>query len=202
MAEAAAPITDIGQVAESRVTWPPGRPRAAQRTDSAFKNREAATERRGIEVELERWGVRQFIISASNQRIFAGDPAAAVWWQTPPPRGELRVLACDKYTKLADNLHAIRLTLEAMRALERWGAYTAEQAAEGARLALPPPEGHAAADWRRLLGYISGLAPDKQLVLCEHAYRSMSREAAGDEARQRQINLAIEAARKELRRDG
>ena len=54
-------------------------------------------------------------------------------------RGELRVLACDKYVKMADNLHAICLTLEAMRALERWGAYTAEQAAEGARLALPPP---------------------------------------------------------------
>ncbi len=35
----------------------------------------------------------------------------------------------------------IYLTLDAMRALERWGAYTMEQAVEGAKLALPPPEG-------------------------------------------------------------
>lgn len=193
-------ITDLGQVTESRICWPSTRPRSAQRTGSAFKNREAATERRGIEHELERWKIRQFIISANNQRIYAGDPAAAVWWKSR--KGELRVLACDKYTKLADNLHAIRLTLEAMRALERWGAYTAEQAAEGARLALPPPEeSQAPADWRKILGYISGLPGEKQLVLCEHAYRSMSKETAGNDERQRNLNLAIEAARRELRQE-
>lgn len=189
-------ITDLGQVTESRLTWPDNKPRAAQRVGGPFKNREAASETRGVETELERWGIRQFIVSRDNQRIYAGDPAATVWWISR--LGELRVLACDKYAKLADNLHAIRLTLEAMRALERWGAYTAEQAAEGARLALPPPEG-AAPNWRKLLGHVSGLPNDKQLVLVEHTYRSMSREAAGDEATQRELNLAIEAARKELK---
>lgn len=189
-------ITDLAQVTESRLCWPDSKPRSAQRGSSAFKNREAATETRGVEAELERWGIRKFIVSRNNQRIYAGDPAAAVWWISRS--GELRVLACDKHIKLADNLHAIRLTLQAMRALERWGAYTAEQAAEGARLALPPPEGMSA-DWRKLLGYVSGVPNDKQLVLAEHAYRSMSREAAGDEDKQRTLNLAIEAARKELR---
>lgn len=189
-------ITDLGDVTESRLCWPETKPRSAQRSGSAFKGTEVDRERREIEAELERWRIRQFIISRNHQRIYAGDPAAAVWWLDR--KGEIRVLACDKYTKLADNMHAIRLTLEAMRALERWGAYTAEQAAEGARLALPAPESERI-DWRALLGSISGLAPDKQLVLCEHAYRSMSREAAGDEAKQRTLNLAIEAARRELR---
>lgn len=188
-------ITSLDQVTESRLCWPDNKPRAAQRVGSPFKNREVASETRGVETELERWRIRKFIVSRNNQRIFAGDPGCAAWWEDR--KGELRVLACDKYVKIADNMHAIRLTLEAMRALERWGAYTAEQAAEGARLALPPPEGMAP-DWRNLLGSISGLPNDKQLVLCEHAYRSMSREAAGDEAKQRALNLAIEAARKEL----
>jgi hypothetical protein len=189
-------ITELGQVTESRVCWPDGKPRAAQRVPSPFKFREAATEQRAIELEMERWGIRQYIISRNNQRIFAGDPAAALWWADR--EGELRVLACDKYVKLADNLRAIYLTLDAMRALERWGAYTAEQAAEGARLALPAPQGERAPDWRKVLGYVSALPNDKQLVLVEHTYRSMAREAAADEARLRTLNLAIEAARKEL----
>jgi hypothetical protein len=192
-----AEIRALDEVAESRLTWPDGRPRAAQRVKSPFKNREAASETRAIEIELERWGIRRFIVSRNHQRIFAGDPAAATWWTDR--KGELRVLACDRYVKLADNLHAIRLTLEALRAVERWGAYTAEQAAEGARpLALPPPEVARAVDWRSVLGYVSALANDKQLVLCEHAYRALSREANGDEARQLDLNLAIEAARREL----
>jgi hypothetical protein len=190
-------ITALEQVTEARLCWPESKPRAAQRADgSPFKFQEAAKATTGIGYERERWGIRRYILSRNNQRIFAGDPAAALWWVDR--RGELRVLACDKYNKLADNLHAIELTLEAMRALERWGAYTAEQAAEGARLALPAPATEPAADWRKLLGSVSGLADDKQLVLCEHAYRAMSREAAGNEARQRTLNLAIEAARREL----
>lgn len=190
-----ATITDLGQVTESRLCWPDTKPRAAHRTGSPFKS-EAAKAAQGIQYEMERWRIRSWILSRNNQRLFAGDPAAALWWLDR--KGDLRVLACDKYVKLADNLHAIELTLAAMRGLERWGAYTAEQAAEGARLALPPPES-AAPDWRTLLGSISGLAPDKQLVLCEHAYRSMSREAVGNEKKQRDLNLAIEVARQELR---
>lgn len=188
-------ITDLGQVTESRVCWPETKPRTGSRSESPFRRPSVDREQVEIETELGRWGLRKFIISKNNQRIYAGDPACAVWWLDR--RGELRVLACDKYQTLGANMHAIRLTLEAMRALERWGAYTAEQAAEGARLlALPAPEG---ADWRRLLGFVSGLPSDKQLVLVEHSYREMSRAAAGDDARQRTLNLAIEAARKELR---
>jgi hypothetical protein len=188
-------ITALDQVTEQRLCWPETKPRSAQRAKSPFKNTSVDVEQREITHELEKWRVRQFIISRNNQRIYAGDPAAAVWWNDR--KAELRVLACDKHIKLADNMHAIRLTLQAMRALERWGAYTAEQAAEGARLALPPPEGDRV-DWKTVLGYVSILPKEKQLVLCEHSYRAMSREAAGDEVRQRDLNLAIEAARKEL----
>lgn len=45
-------ITRLDQVTESRLCWPDTKPRSAQRVDGAFKNREAATETRGIEAEL------------------------------------------------------------------------------------------------------------------------------------------------------
>ncbi len=188
-------ITDLGQVTESRLCWPENKPRSAQRGGSPFKNREVQSEQRGVEEELGRWGIRQFIISRNNQRIYSGDPAAAAWWRDQ--KGEIRVLACDKYVKLADNMHAIRLTLEAMRALERWGAYTAEQAAEGARLLALPPPAVAVPDrpWHEVLG-CAAAAP---LVVAEAAYRVLAKIAGEGSPRLIELNAAIEAARRELR---
>lgn len=189
-------ITTLDQVSEQRLCWPETKPRAAQRIDGAFKGHEVASVENRIGWEMARWGIRAYIISRNNQRLFAGDPGAALWWTDR--QGELRVLACDKYKKLANNLRAIQITLEAMRGLERWGAYTAEQAAEGARLALPAPDSDSVPDWRKLFGHIDGIPNDKQLVLVEHDYRAKSREANGNAERQKILNLAIEAARKEL----
>jgi hypothetical protein len=189
-------ITNLERVLENRLTWPESKSRAAHRTKSPFRSREVATEQREIEYELERWRIRQFIISRNHQRIYAGDPGAAVWWLDR--KRQLRVLACDKWTTLGENLHAIRLTLEAMRALERWGAYTAEQAAEGARPALPPPGYEAARRWREVLAmpHADGLSAEDQLVLAERRYRERSR---GKGEADLELNAAIEAARKELR---
>jgi hypothetical protein len=180
-------ITELAQVTESRLCWPDNKPRAAQRRTSAFKDREAGRETRLIEEEMFRWRVSGYIVSRNHQRIFAGDPGAALWWQ----QGGLRVLACDCYTRLADNLHAIYLTLDAMRALERWGAYTAEQAAEGARLALPPPE--IERPWFEVLG----VADTTLLPVAEAVYRALAKLEGEGGKRLTELNLAIEQARKE-----
>jgi hypothetical protein len=188
-------ITELAEVTEGRLTWPETKPRAAQRTGSQFKS-EVAKANREIDDELARWGVRQFIISRNNQRIFSGDPGAAVWWLDR--RKALRVLACDKYQKLADNLHALYLTLSAMRALERWGAYTAEQAAEGARLALPPPAAFAETPWWETLG-VERHWPLKAieavwLTRLEKAHP----DRGGDPDEAATLNAAMDAARQEL----
>jgi hypothetical protein len=188
-------ITELGEVTESRLCWPETKPRTVNKVDSPFRHPEVAKAARGVEREMSAWKIRAWILSRNHQRIYAGDPGAALWWNDR--KGELRVLAADKYTKLADNIHAIELTLSAMRGLERWGAYTAEQATEGARLALPSPDGKAI-DWRGMFGDVAGLANDQRLVLAEHRYRSLAREASSDEGRLRELNLAIDAARKEL----
>ena len=49
-----------------------------------------------------------------------GDPGVALWW-VPKNGGDLRVLACDTYHRRECNLHAIALTLQNLRAIERYG---------------------------------------------------------------------------------
>ena len=195
-------ITSLDQVTESRLTWPEKQPRTAYRSYGPFKTevQKATSE---IENELPRWGIKQWIISRNNQRIFAGDPGVAVWWNHPPkkPGGavELRVLACDRYDSVAKNLHAIYLTLDAMRALNRWGAYTLEQAIEGAKLALPAPEGADTINWRAVFGDVpAGLAAIDALAVVNGRYRRKAAEANGDDSELRRLNLAVELARKEL----
>jgi hypothetical protein len=180
-------ITALEQVTESRLCWPDGKPRSALRVNSPFKT-EVAKATLEIEYEMERWRIGAYIISRNNQRVFAGDPAAALWWLDNEK--QLRVLAADKYTTLAANLHAIYLTLDAMRALERWGAYSAEQAAEGAKLlALPSPD--APPHWSLVI-QVDRAWP---LPAIEGMYRSAMKGA--DPERMRALNAAIEAARAE-----
>lgn len=198
-------ITEFDQVTEFPLCWPDNKPRCAQRIGSPFKTSMAKAQQE-ICIELPRWGARHWVVSMAPQyRQGAVDPGVAIWWKHPvavPGQKhysyDLRVLACDTYLAREDNLHAIALTFERLRSLERYGTYSLEQAIEGARLALPAPGGEVPVDWKTLLGYISALPDDKQLVLVEHTYRSMSKDAVGDEAQQRRLNLAIEAARQEL----
>lgn len=182
-------ITELGQVRESQLTWPDNKPRASQRVKSSFAT-EITKATREIEWEMERWRIKTFIISRNNLRVFAGDPGAALWWADE--KKQMRVLACDKYTQLASNLHAIYLTLDAMRALERWGAYSAEQASEGAKLlALPPP--NRGPDWWIVIPRVVREWP---LPAIEGMYRD-ALKTADNEARRVSLNLAIEEARKE-----
>lgn len=52
--------------------------------------------------------------------------------------GKATVMCCDKWTRVADNLNSIAATLDAMRALERYGVSESERAFTGF-MALPAP---------------------------------------------------------------
>jgi hypothetical protein len=198
-------ITTLDDVTEFPLCWPDDKPRAADRSASPFRTSMAKAQQE-IREELPRWRVRHWVVSMAPQyRQGLVDPAVAVWWNHPVLSADgqhweydLRVLACDSYLLREANLHAIALTFERLRSLERYGTYSMKQAIEGARLALPAPEGEKPVDWNTVLGPIPPIARDQRLVLAEHAYRAKSREVNGDEAAQRRLNLAIEAARKEL----
>lgn len=64
----------------------------------------------------------------SNQKE-PSDPGAAVYWTAK--NKQRRVLACDKYRTVGENLYAIGKTIEATRAIERYGSVTTEQAFAG-----------------------------------------------------------------------
>lgn len=64
------------------------------------------------------------------------DPGVAVYFLW---KQEQRVLACDRWDRVEDNLHAIELAVQAMRGLDRWGVSQILDRAFAGFTALPPP---------------------------------------------------------------
>jgi hypothetical protein len=189
-------ITSLDQVTEFPLCWPPEKPRTSQRQRSPFTVTLAKAHRE-IQEELPRWGSRHWVVSmAPAYRQGLIDPGVAVWFNVParekgqPP--ELRVIACDRFPDRPDNLHAIALTLDRLRSMERYGTYSLWQALEGARPMLPPPaRAHQERPWWDVLG----ANREWPLPAIEGMYRSAVRGAS--EEKLLALNLAIESARKE-----
>lgn len=194
-------ITSLTQVTEYPLCWPPTKPRASRRESDPWKARMASAQAK-IETEMRLVGARGWVVSMAPA-YFKGprDPAVALWFNAKPKGpnlpAELRVLACDKYEKAEGNLHAIGLTLDRLRALERYGAYTVEQAMEGARIALPPPPGPDGPPWFDVLG----VGREWPLEAIEALWRVKAEKAhpdrGGSTDEMAALNAAMDAARKE-----
>lgn len=194
-------ITSLDQVSDYPLTWPDSKPRCAHRTRSRF-DASLAKAHKEIEEEMGRWRVgNAFVISmAPAFRRMTTDPGVALWFNLPLKRNqlkrELRVIACDSYDLQEHNLYAIAKTLYALRAIERWGAYTLEQAVEGARPMLMPPAGMGKKPWWEVLN----VASNWPLEAIEMKYQALAKKAhpdnggSGDEMAM--LNAAIEEARK------
>lgn len=103
-------------------------------------------------------------------------------------------IPCDRWLTVEQNVQAIALTIEAMRAIERHGAKHMVRAMFQGFMALSPPE-----DWRAALGVSHGA----NLAAAEAAYRLKARRAhpdapGGSHDAMSRLNAAIDAARKEL----
>jgi len=155
-----------------------------------------------------------FYANASNPQ----DPGVAVYftWKGTPYQ-----MACDRFPRIWENVRAIALTIESMRAIERHGAsHLLERAVSGFR-ALPPGDGSTPAapparPWWDVFGVadVAGTPaseiaanPDHVmrkplLSMVETVYRqnvaANHPDKGGDPAVMAEINLAIAAARKEL----
>lgn len=118
------------------------------------------------------------------------DPGAAVYFELD---GAPRVIPCDQYLRLAENLAAIAATIDALRTLERHGSGIMERAFTGFA-ALPNPDNR---QWRDVLG-------DDLTTLdaVEQRFRSMARERhpdkGGDPAAFAELTKARADAREEL----
>ncbi|MDB5964783.1 MAG: heat shock protein DnaJ domain protein, partial [Polaromonas sp.] len=127
------------------LTWPPGWKRTRSPGASKFKtDPDKAT--RGLLAEIERLGGREVIISSNAQyrqdgmpyarQGYIGDTGVAVYFKR---KGKPQVFACDTFWRIHENIHAIAKTIEALRAIERYGASDMMERAFTGFTALPAP---------------------------------------------------------------
>jgi DnaJ-domain-containing protein 1 len=115
------------------------------------------------------------------------DPGVAVYFRLGKKD---RVLACDRWDKVIDNLWAISKHIDSMRGQMRWGVGSIDQAFAGYQ-ALPPAN---AKEWWQVLG----VHPNATLEDVKVAYRSLAKLAhpdrGGSQARMTELNLAMQEA--------
>lgn len=203
-------------ISASPLTWPEGWKRAKNKTHSNFRTKRGAgygfdniSISKAVNFvldELFRMGVSEshVIISTdlklkqdglpySSQKM-PDDVGAAVWWKE---KGIQRVIALDKYNRIADNIYAIGKTIEAMRGIERWGGGEILERTFTGFNALPGPDHVVARSWRDVLDYYGN-----DLKEAEAAYRKARAEKhpdrGGDSAAFHEVTQAWEQAQAEL----
>lgn len=189
--------------------WPAGRERrpAHRREQAAFDTGMAAARDAAFN-EVRLLGGRHVVLStnvplrqdgkpyASFPRI--DDPAVALYFTY---KEKPMCFACDRWTRVEDNIQAIRKTIEALRGIARWGTGDMLQAAFTGFAALPAP-------------IVAGMKRDWWLVLeletrsptadeINTAYRRLASKhhpdrAGGDAARMTELNQARDEALKEI----
>jgi len=158
-------------------------------------------------LELSRFGIGRddIVISTNIKTRLDGlprsdqkapeDPGVAVYWETR--RGGRKVMAVDRYTKVADNLAAVAATLDAMRAIERHGGAQILDRAFTGFTALPSPA--VARTWREIIGVPASV---RDMPSVRIAYRRRASELhpdkGGSHSAMTELNLALQAAEKEL----
>lgn len=187
------------------LSWPHGWARTKFRGDSRFRVTLSESFDR-LERELERLRAVNPFLSSNLVLGVRGQPLAnqaqpadtgvAVYFKLRS-KGALhdRVLACDRYRKVEENIAAIAAHIDALRAIERHGVGTIEQAFAG-YTALPPPSEDNRAPWRSVFH----LKPDAPVTAADVnvIYRAAAKRAATDESRLLELNLARDAAMQEL----
>ena len=150
--------------------------------------------REGVEIISTNLELRLDGLPRGNQKEPA-DPGVAVYWKKGKDT-QHKVLAIDRYTRIADNLAAIAATLDAMRAIERHGGAVILERAFSGFVSLPAPN-----TWRSVMGYDELTTPT--LVMVKDVYRQKALlfhpdMQGGSEHRMKELNWAMSEAEKEL----
>ena len=153
-----------------------------------------ATALQRLSGELARLGATHEVLSTNVQTRLDGmprsgqaepsDPGAALYFKL---KGQDRCLACDKWTRIADNIAALAQHIDALRRIERYGVGTMEQAFAG-YAALPPD---ASTDWWIVLGVRADASQDE----VDRAFREQSKRAHPDQGGRHEDMARLSAAR-------
>jgi hypothetical protein len=163
-----------------------------QRKRSRFKT-SFAVARDQLVKEVGMLGGREPIISSNvalrrDSLPLAGqkepaDPGVAVYFKR---QNKQQVLACDTYDNVGDNIHALELTIEALRAIGRHGATTILDRAFQGFTALPP----AGPPWHQVLG----VPPNASTDAVQAAYRNALSDAHPDRGGSQERFQAVQNA--------
>jgi hypothetical protein len=163
-----------------------------------------------LELELERMGAREMLISSNLKLRLDGmplsaqaqprDAGVAVYWKDR--KGRERCMAIDRYTKVEQNIAALAASLEALRAVERHGGAAIIERAFTGFTALPAPiVAGMKRDWREVLE-ISAASPTAALV--NSAYRGLASkhhpDRGGSAEKMAELNRARDEALQEIQR--
>lgn len=206
------------QIQRYPLSWPSGWKRTAgplrerarfgqdeRHSATGFKSRSQLTVAGSLGrliVELRRLGASNEVLSTNVEMRLDGwprsgqrepeDPGAAVYFSL---KGKPCCLACDRWNRVADNIAAIAAHVEAIRAVDRYGVGTMEQAFAG-YAQLPA----AAEDWRIVLGLPRAGQPTQDDI--EEAFRREARkhhpDVGGSVDGMARLNRARELAHLEL----
>lgn len=124
------------------------------------------------------------------------DPGAAVYFtKTTQGKREQLVFACDRWKKVEDNIQAIRLSVNALRGLERWGASDMLSRAFTGFTALPAPSaGPTKREWWDVLCVLR-TASDEAVVTARNFLARRYHPDAGTEpsaAKMAEVNAAFQ----------
>lgn len=194
--------------------WPAGWPRTEDRQSARFKTRFARARDELIR-ELELMGAPNWsTVISSNvplrrdglpyaRQAEPSDPGVAVYFRIGD---RSLVMACDRWDRVVDNLQALRLSIGAIRGLERWGPSQITERAFTGFAALPSGEQEdPLADllipdrpWHLVLE----VPPQAPLAVIAEARRRLARRyhpdgSDPDYARMVEINAAFDEAMKE-----
>lgn len=191
------------------LAWPHGWPRSRYRIVAPFfkgagdskKQLTIDQARISLSHELALLPARSIVISTNLKLRLDGfpysgqrnpdDQGVAVYFTR---KGKQQVIACDTYTRIADNIRAIAKTVEAMRGIERWGCSELLDRAFTGFDALPPP---IITPQKRAWWEVLGVQPDADAKVVGARYRELARKEhpdlrGGDGSRMAEINRAFD----------
>jgi hypothetical protein len=156
--------------------------------------------------ELDLFKADEIVLSSNLRPTLAGlpsgsvndrlaDPGAAVYFRID---GEPRAIACDKWSRVSDNVAAIAADIEAKRGQVRWGASSRAQIFGGYK-ALPAMG--ASRPWWQVLEVTSTATLEQvERARDELLAKWHPDKPGGSHARAAEINAAVGEARLEVRR--
>lgn len=113
---------------EYPLKWPMQQPKTGRAKSSKFKKTSPYRSGEELFKELKRLGAENIIISSNLRKHLKGDGfyakqyiddvGVAVYFEK---KGTQKVMACDRWDRVECNLHALALSIAAIRGLERWG---------------------------------------------------------------------------------